>query len=188
MQSLIDTFEFQEDVSEVLKKKYEGFIPSELLKFWDEHGLGLVLGGYLRIINPDDYLKVIRETFLRSEDVIPIFSTAMGDLLCWQKDPIDNSDGFIMQLNYRKGISKIIAFEFDLFVKFLTEEPSFRVKKMDWQPYIEAAKRNGPPEYDECFGYVPLLGLGGDEKVENLKKVKIVEHIYLIKELIGPIE
>ena len=24
--------------------------------------------------------------------------------------------------------------------------------------------------FDECFGYVPLLGLGGAKKVENLKK------------------
>jgi len=27
---------------------------------------------------------------------------------------------------------------------------------------------------DECFGYVPLLGLGGTEKVENLQKVRLL--------------
>ena len=31
--------------------------------------------------------------------------------------------------------------------------------------------------FDECYGYVPLLGLGGSEKVDNLQKVKIKEHI-----------
>lgn len=38
------------------------------------------------------------------------------------------------------------------------------------------------------FGYVPLLGLGGSEKVENKKKVKIKEHIELIMQMVGKIE
>ena len=42
---------------------------------------------------------------------------------------------------------------------------------------------HGSLSFDECFGYVPLLGLGGAKKVENLKKVKIREHIELITQL-----
>ena len=39
--------------------------------------------------------------------------------------------------------------------------------------------------YDECFGYVPLLALGGKEDVEHLKKVKMKEHIAVITQLTG---
>lgn len=46
----------------------------------------------------------------------------------------------------------------------------------------------GVLKYDECFGYVPLLALGGSEKVENLKKVKIKEHIKLITQMVGKIQ
>jgi len=46
----------------------------------------------------------------------------------------------------------------------------------------------GPLEFDECYGYVPLLGLVGSEEVSNLSKVKIREHILLITELVGRIE
>ena len=53
--------------------------------------------------------------------------------------------------------------------------------------YIEAVNKLGKLEQDECFGYVPLLGLGGSEKVQNLKKVKIREHIELISQLVGKI-
>ena len=53
--------------------------------------------------------------------------------------------------------------------------------------YTEAVNRLGKLEHDECFGYVPLLGLGGSEKVENLKKVKIREHIEIISQLVGKI-
>ncbi len=53
--------------------------------------------------------------------------------------------------------------------------------------YMEAEKKLGKLKHDECFGYVPLLGLGGSEKVQNLKKVKIKEHIELISQMVGKI-
>lgn len=56
------------------------------------------------------------------------------------------------------------------------------------EPYPKAYSKYGIPNYDECFGYTPLLGLGGSEKVENLKKVKIREHILIITEYMGPVE
>lgn len=31
-------------------------------------------------------------------------------------------------------------------------------------------------------------GLGGEEKVESLQKVKLIEHIYIITQFMGPIE
>lgn len=53
--------------------------------------------------------------------------------------------------------------------------------------YKAATKKLGKLEYDECFGYVPLLALGGKESVSNLKKVKIFEHIALITEMTGEV-
>ncbi|MFR5684003.1 MAG: T6SS immunity protein Tdi1 domain-containing protein, partial [Clostridia bacterium] len=40
-------------------------------------------------------------------------------------------------------------------------------------------------EFEECFGYVPLLALGGNETVDNLKKIKTKEHIEVIIEMVG---
>ena len=54
--------------------------------------------------------------------------------------------------------------------------------------YNKAIQKYGEPAYDECFGYVPLLGLGGKDTVDNLKKVKLKEHIYIINDLVGPVE
>ncbi|MBC6972253.1 DUF1851 domain-containing protein [Bacillus sp. Xin] len=64
----------------------------------------------------------------------------------------------------------------------------FLERVLDWNPYQEAKDRYGELAFDECFGYTPLLGLGGSEKVENLQKVKLIEHIYLITQFMGPIE
>ena len=68
------------------------------------------------------------------------------------------------------------------------DDESFLDEELDWNPYPEAVNKYGQPAFNECFGYVPLLGLGGPEKVENLSKVKLVEHIYLITQFMGQIE
>jgi hypothetical protein len=54
--------------------------------------------------------------------------------------------------------------------------------------YPKAVEMYGPLAYDECFGYVPLLGLGGSEQVKNPQKVKIKEQIMLITALLGPFD
>ena len=53
--------------------------------------------------------------------------------------------------------------------------------------YQAAVERLGKLEFDECFGFTPLLGLGGFEKPEFLDKVKIKEHIAIICYLVGPV-
>lgn len=54
--------------------------------------------------------------------------------------------------------------------------------------YYPAKEKLGEIAYDECYGYVPILAIGGSEKIENLQKVKIKEHISIIAQLAGKIE
>uniref|UniRef100_UPI0034E97C31 GAD-like domain-containing protein n=1 Tax=Enterococcus faecium TaxID=1352 RepID=UPI0034E97C31 len=60
--------------------KYQNQVPKELLEFWKEQGLGYLLNGYLKVINPDDYLEFIKSTYFRGALSIPIFITAFGDI------------------------------------------------------------------------------------------------------------
>lgn len=105
----------------------------------------------------------------------------MGDIIVWE----DNR--YLSLLNFRKGMASCISAEFDFLFDDLWDE-DFKNKALDWSPYPQAVKKYGVPKYDECFGYEPILGLGGSEKVDSLNKVKLVEHIYLIKEFLRPIE
>lgn len=89
---------------------------------------------------------------------------------------------YIGILKYRYQDSDIISTGFEDFFEEVEEcvldDDYFTIKK-----YNAAVKKYGELEYDECFGYVPLLALGGKESVKNLKKVKMREHIALIAEL-----
>ena len=41
--------------------------------------------------------------------------------------------------------------------------------------YQEAVEKHGELDYTQCFGFVPLLALGGFKDVDHLDKVKILE-------------
>ena len=180
---LFEEFVLKEKVSEEIIKKYEGKIPEMVMEVWNKYGFGTILNGYLRIVNPDNYQELLEETYIRYESAFVIFTTAKGDLIVWE----DNK--YLMILNFRKNVVDVLESGFDFFFDdLINEECVSTYEELDWLPYPEAEKRYGAPEYDECFCYVPILALGGNEKVENLQKGKLKEHIYLITQFTGKIE
>lgn len=178
---LFEEFVLKEKVSEEIISKYEGKIHEKIINLWKKYGFGTILNGYLRIVNPEEYQELLEETYVRYKDAVVIFTTAMGDLIVWE----DNK--YVIVLNFRKNVIEVLSTEFKYFFEDLLNEES-TYEELDWLPYPEAEKRYGAPEYDECFCYVPILALGGSEKVEKLQKGKIKEHIYLITQFSGKIE
>ena len=154
-------------VEESTINKYKEYLPKELIEAWRIYGYGTFMDGYLKVINPDDFSSLVSDTYLRSKGTIPIFTTSLGDIIIFEKD--ENQESYIVMINYRKGKTKVLASKFSLFIRFLEEE-AFKQRALGWLPYPEAIKQYNEPEYEECFGYTPLLGLGGEEKVENLKR------------------
>ncbi|AWD89402.1 MULTISPECIES: T6SS immunity protein Tdi1 domain-containing protein [Bacillus] len=180
----MDTFENYikyDTVDERITLRYKDKLPAELIEVWDKYGLGTLLNGFLKVINPDEYLDILERCYMRYEQAIPIFTTSMGDIIVWEKDK------YVNLLNFRKGHVHVVSSGFDFFFDDLKDN-DFMNDELMWEPYPEASRIYGKPDYDECFGYTPLLGLGGSEKVENLEKVKLREHILIITEFIGPIE
>lgn len=136
--------------------------------------------GYFKSVNPEEFKEVLEVSSQRYKDSIVLFATGMGDLVIW-------SDGYVRLLNYRYGMVKTIMYTLEfLFPNIVDLE--FREEELSWEPYPHAIKQFNELEYDECFGYAPLLGLGGAEKVENLNKVKLKEHILIITEFMGPVQ
>ncbi len=178
---IFNDFVSEEKTSEGIITSYIGKIPEDMLEVWKQYGFGSILGGYLKIVNPDEFQPLLKDVYVRNENAIVLFTTSMGDIIVWE----DNK--YLILLNFRRGKMKGISSGFKYFFSDL-EDASFLDEDMDWLPYPEVANKLGVPNFNECFGYVPILGLGGSEKVENLSKVKLVEHIYLITQFMGPIE
>lgn len=167
-------------VEKDLLLKYEATLPAELLSIWEKYGFATLLDGYLRVINPDDYQELLIETYFRGNVSIPILSTAFSDIITLEESQ------YIGIVQYKNGRFGMLARGFNRFLSNLMDD-YFTEKYFELPQYRAAIERLGKLEPDECFGYVPLLGLGGAEKVENLRKVKRREHIELISQLGGNI-
>lgn len=178
-------FKRNHKVEESTINKYKEYLPKELIEIWRCYGYGTFMDGYIKVINPDDYTTLVSDKYLRNAGTIPVLATSMGDIILLEKD--ESEESYIVMVNFRKGETKVLASKYSLFIRLLEEE-AFKQKALDWLPYPEAIKHYNEPKYDECFGYTPLLGLGGAEEIKKLKKVKLKEHILIITELMGPVQ
>lgn len=105
----IPNFVFEKEIPISIIEKYRSRIPVELIEVWKEYGLGSLSNGYLKIINPDQYLELLQDTYSRAKLAIPLFTTAMGDILIWE-------DGYLMALNFRKHEVNVIGKNFKYFL------------------------------------------------------------------------
>ena len=177
---MIEDFKTIKAVEKDTIEKYRGRLPDEYLEIWQEHGYCTFYGGYLKIIDPEDYQQLLEKTFFLGKESVPIMATAFGDIITWEEDH------YVGIVRYRYGDNDILGSGFKYFMTDVEygelDEDFFSIEQ-----YEEAVDNYGELGYDECFGYVPLLALGGKESVSNLKKVKIREHIALITEMAGEI-
>ena len=164
-EKLFNSFIKESDVSQELYNKYEATLPSGLLDLWKKYGFGSFMDGYLKIINPEEYKSLIIDTYFRGNIAIPIFVTAFADVIAWEENR------YLRMIKYKNGFFQGMAAGFGFFLEDL-ENGRFNEKFFDIDMYTEATRMWGNIEFDECFGFVPLLGLGGSQKVENLKKLR----------------
>lgn len=169
-----------EEVNKDLIQKYKNLLPFEIISLWQEYGFGTFKNGYFKVINPDEYKTLLANSYFNGDVSIPIFATAFGDLIIWE----DNQ--FVSIVKYRYNDFDVITDGFEYFNETILDE-ELADEFYTFEKYDKAIKKYGNLEYDECFGYVPLITMGGKESVNNIKKVKIREHIALITELAGGI-
>lgn len=161
--------------------KYKDSLPEELIGVWKKYGFGSLLDGYLKVIDPEEFQQILNDSYFRASVSIPIFATGMADLITWEENK------YLRLVKYRRGNFHGISAGFEFFFSDLSDE-GFCDRHLDWLQYKGAVAMKGKLGFNDCFGYVPLLGLGGAEQVEHLQKVQIKDHILLINELVGPIQ
>ena len=161
-------------------EKYRKRVPEILLEIWEKKGIGMFFDGYLQIINPDNYIDFVKETYFDGDVAIPIMLTAFGDVITWENNK------HLALLEYKIEDVDIILGGAKHFWS-LYKDPDFQKDYFDLSLYKKAVKKFGPLDYGECFGFVPILPLGGKKDVNHMDKVKIREHLYLLVQFTGGI-
>lgn len=166
--------------AEVLER-YKEIVPDELIDVWETHGFGTTVGGFVRFVDPGSLTDIVEETFVRSAGAVPIFSTALGDIGVLR-------EGAVELLKYRRGRVDILTVRPARLLTYLGS-PMRRehADYLDWNPYPHAVEGLGIPSANQCFGFAPLLVLGGPEDPDNLTTVSLREHILLITQVAGPL-
>ena len=176
-ENMLENFIKEADMPQEVIEKYEKQVPAELVQIWQEDGLGTFLDGYLKVINPDDYLELLQDSYFRGDVAFPMFVTAFGDIITWE----ENAYVGIVQYNIQD--CDIIIKSLKYFLKYL--DNSYVTDNFELDLYRQAVSKQGPLSYNQCFGFVPLLALGGFKDVDHMDKVKVLEHIYLMYQLTG---
>lgn len=173
----LNDFEVFEKVPEELIEKYEGKIPELFIEIWKNYGFGTFMNGFFKLINPDEFIDFTQNSYFEKNNT-PLLATALGDITVWERSK------FLYTLFYRYNDFRCLASDCKILFSNLLDT-DFIEDCIKPKNYKEALKILGKPAYDECFGYVPLLSLGGSEKPENLQKVKLREHLELMYQMQG---
>ena len=170
-------------VPDDIVEKYQSRVSDEIIALWKEYGFCTTEDGYYKIVNPDDYIDIIGEIYDGEHDEVAVvdeatvvFATGMADVILY------DNEGYFIYVNVRHQKCGAIGRNFSLTMRRM-KTADFRQTVLSWNPYEEAVKKYGVPEYDECFAYEPLLSLGGNESVDNMKKVNMEVHLDIVSQL-----
>ncbi|MGN0025419.1 MAG: GAD-like domain-containing protein, partial [Clostridium sp.] len=112
---LFKEYKIDSKVESNLIDKYKEVISEELISVWKIYGFGSILNGYLKIINPDEYKEIIDNSYFRANVSIPIFATAFGDIITWEKNE------YVSIIKYKNGTFDIILKRFKHFFNCLQD-------------------------------------------------------------------
>ncbi|AQS38600.1 hypothetical protein Sps_03473 [Shewanella psychrophila] len=181
-------------VTSTIVEEYREKLPNRLLEYWHEYGFCGWGEGIFWIVNPNDYAEILEEwlartPFVGKDNYYVIARGAFGRLLIWGEKTgpcLDINPCYSMifptdktaDLQERGGDLTI-----DLFFSTCSKD-EVEEEDLDDNPLFDRAMvRLGPLEADEMYGFVPALAIGGAPKLENLQKVKVIEHLSFLADL-----
>lgn len=180
---LMKDFVKYEDVEEEVIEKYKNYVSDKIIELWKEYGYGYFRDGFIKIINPDEYQEVFDTVYDNVNNYVPIFVTGMADILAYNTK---GDDSFLLY-STRYGKVRFLPNGFEGMSTLLGN--NFLIKEFfSYLPFKEAIEKYGIPQYDECFGYTPLLSLGGYEDISHLEKVDLMAHLQIIATLQEPFD
>ncbi|MCU8059132.1 MULTISPECIES: GAD-like domain-containing protein [unclassified Shewanella] len=180
--------------SEAILRSFEDKLPARLLEYWQEYGFCGWGEGIFWTVNPENYSEILDlwlagTPFVDKDNYYVIGRTAFGRLLIWGEASGPSLDinpcyGMIFPTDKTEDLKRRGA-ERTVELFFATNsKKSMEILDTEGNPLFKRAMiKLGPLEADEMYAFVPALALGGAPKLENLQKVKALEHLAFLAEL-----
>ncbi len=176
---------------------WRGKLPDQLLTYWKEEGWSAYAGGLFWTVDPGGYEDLVDEWLhdsgLEQVDAFhAIARTAFGDLyLCGEKTGTSVSIACDINAIFamRSNLTPKSPDRLDLNIKrfFGLSMKSCDCKDDSGEPlFARALATLGPLAPDEMYGFEPALILGGKMTLQNLRKVKLDQHLTILRQLATP--
>lgn len=178
--------------------KWRGRLPDKLLTYWQEDGWCGYANGLFWTVDPTDYEDLVDEwldgTPLEQLDAFhAIARSAFGDLFLFGEtmgsgvviNPLIHCVS-ALQRDLKRKASDELEFEARLF--FSGKKPSYcDLDDETDEPLFERALQTlGSLAPDEMYGFEPAIVVGGKMHLENLRKVKLDQHLTILRQLAAP--
>ncbi|PBQ13400.1 GAD-like domain-containing protein [Pseudomonas syringae] len=168
-------------------ERYKGKLPDLLLHYWSEHGWCGYGEGIFWMVNPQEYEGVtaswIQGTEFENQDTYHLIArSAFGELYFWGEETGASLKITSIVSRCTTFVSSLPKDQMDKrFQDFLL---SAEVEYNDFDDLFQPAKKKlGTLSRDEMYGFVPAIMLGGSDSLDNLKKVRSVEHLVFLSQL-----
>lgn len=168
-------------IEESTIEQFAGQVPAEVVDMWRTHGAGYVGDFFFRAVDPARAARMLDGVVGFPDNSTVLFTTGLGDV-------VFHANGVFFVIKFRFGVIDLVptGTPFGELVAMI-ERPENRGPLFEWDPYpsVVATHREGTPAFEQCYGFVPLLALGGRPAEENLQLVGLYEHIALIVQMAG---
>lgn len=178
----IEHFQAWGPIPEESIQQFEAVAPEGLLELWREKGRGAIGElGFIRLVDPARAANMVRGIVSLPEGSVVVGVTALADLL------VVLPGNTWAAIKYRWKVIDPLppGVTLDAYLDAV-EDPGMLQDFFQWDVYPQAVERLGIPGEDRCFGYVPLLALGGRMAPESLEEMGLWEHMMLNVQLAGP--
>jgi hypothetical protein len=156
---------------------YQNKLPISLLEEWQEVGWCSYSSGLIWLVNPSDFCDVLEEWIDPSEQALVFARTAFGDLFLWRNNEVEFlSTQYAKMANLIDDIALLFEYSFC--------DNRFLDNVIDQKLFRKALKQHGPLEYDECYGFEPVLALGGSGEIDTVHKVKLREYLGILSQVV----
>lgn len=167
-------------------ERYRGKLPQQLIAYWQAYGWCGYADGLFWTVNPEEYEPVLSAwigatPFMEKDAYHLIARSAFGELYFWGER---SGDSLKLFAPGAYCFPRESLFKNDLERRLRMFFSNRDRNENDFADlFSPALKKLGPLDYDEMYGFVPALALGGPSDLAHLQKVKAVEHLVFLAQL-----